>query len=183
MNHEVTHMHTGICTTKNNQEWMHTSTHLQYLCLSILIFSCLYLYVYIYTCVPIWRYLHMCTPLFVHIRTYFVWLPRNPSCGPCLPTLSSSMVLMNSSPEGKQGTYPTHTTHSQSLSFCQLLNQPRKGQYNQKPSIILGVDSPFFSTIAFPKTSRSPWVSGGFLERRIPGKDGEGTNRIMRVSL
>ena len=43
--------------------------------------------------------------------------------------------------------------------------------------IALGFDSPFFSSIV-PKTGRFPWVSGGFLERRIPGKNGEGTPRI-----
>ena len=32
----------------------------------------------------------------------------------------------------------------------------------------------------FPKTGRFPWVSGGFLERRIPGKNGEGTPRTLR---
>ena len=29
------------------------------------------------------------------------------------------------------------------------------------------------------KTSRFPWVSGGVLERRMPGKNGEGTDRMM----
>ena len=35
---------------------------------------------------------------------------------------------------------------------------------------------PFFSTIVLSKKRiRFPWVSGGVLERRIPGKNGEGT--------
>ena len=41
-------------------------------------------------------------------------------------------------------------------------------------STIPGVVSPFF-----PKTNRFPWVSGGFLERTIPGKNGEGTPRTI----
>ena len=31
----------------------------------------------------------------------------------------------------------------------------------------------------FAKSSRFPWVSGRFLRRRIPGKNGEGTPRIL----
>ena len=39
----------------------------------------------------------------------------------------------------------------------------------------------FFSTIVLSKNRiRFPWVSGGFLERRIPGKNGEGTPRVLR---
>ena len=45
--------------------------------------------------------------------------------------------------------------------------------------MIPGVDSPFFSIIVLFKTCRLPWVSGGFLERRIPGKNGEGTPRVL----
>ena len=48
---------------------------------------------------------------------------------------------------------------------------------------ILGVDSPFFSTIVLFKHLPFPWVSGGFLERRIPGKNGEGTARSMCAIL
>ena len=48
-------------------------------------------------------------------------------------------------------------------------------------SEILGsLPFPFFSSIVPSKNrSRFPWVSGGFLERRIPGKDGEGTPIIF----
>ena len=42
------------------------------------------------------------------------------------------------------------------------------------------LDSPFFSTIVFLKNRPIPWVSGGFLERRIPGKNGEGSPRFLR---
>ena len=46
-------------------------------------------------------------------------------------------------------------------------------------SKIIGVDSPFFSTIALSrKKGRFPKVSGGFLERRIPGKNGNGRYRL-----
>ena len=39
----------------------------------------------------------------------------------------------------------------------------------------LGADSPFVSTSVLAlTTSRFPSVSGGFLERRIPGKNGNG---------
>ena len=34
-------------------------------------------------------------------------------------------------------------------------------------STILGIDSPFFSTIGLSNTGRFPWVSGGFVEGRI----------------
>ena len=37
-----------------------------------------------------------------------------------------------------------------------------------------------FQSSFFSQTGRFPWVSGGFLERRTPGKNGEGTPR--RVS-
>ena len=43
-----------------------------------------------------------------------------------------------------------------------------------KETRILGVDSPFCSTI-FLSNRPFSWVSGGFLERRIPGKNGGGT--------
>ena len=46
-------------------------------------------------------------------------------------------------------------------------------------SNILGVDSPLFSTIVLSKTSCLHTVFGGFLERRIPGKNGEATLRNM----
>ena len=47
---------------------------------------------------------------------------------------------------------------------------------------VRGVDSPFFSSIVLSKSLLFPSVSGGFLERRIPGKNGEGTPRFV-VSL
>ena len=44
---------------------------------------------------------------------------------------------------------------------------------------VLGVDS--FSILSNHRSFRRPdpfsWVSGGFLERRIPGKNGEGNTR------
>ena len=46
-------------------------------------------------------------------------------------------------------------------------------------SNILRVDSPFFPTIVLFENPPFPWVSGGFLERRIPGKNGEGRSRNM----
>ena len=49
-------------------------------------------------------------------------------------------------------------------------------------SLIGLISFPFFSTIVLSKNRiRSPWGSGGFLERRIPGKNGEGTSRIFKV--
>ena len=48
----------------------------------------------------------------------------------------------------------------------------------------LGVDSPFFSTIIlFNRQLFLPRVLGGFLERRIPGKNGSGaaTPRFFSV--
>ena len=36
-----------------------------------------------------------------------------------------------------------------------------------------------FQSSLFSKTSYFPCVSGGFLERRIPGKNGEGTPRVL----
>ena len=44
--------------------------------------------------------------------------------------------------------------------------------------MILGVDSPFFSTIVLSKNRL--WVFDGFLNRRTPGKNGEGTPRMMQ---
>ena len=42
------------------------------------------------------------------------------------------------------------------------------------------IPCPFFATIVLSKNwLRSPWLFGGFLERRIPGKNGEGTPRIL----
>ena len=47
--------------------------------------------------------------------------------------------------------------------------------------MFLGVDSPFFSTIVLFKNwlFPPPRASDGFLKRRIPGKNGEGTPRIL----
>ena len=39
----------------------------------------------------------------------------------------------------------------------------------------LGVDSPFFSAIVLFKNQPLPQGFGGFLERRIPGKNGNGS--------
>ena len=39
----------------------------------------------------------------------------------------------------------------------------------------LGDDCLLFQPSLFSKTCRFGWVSGGFLERIIPGKNGEGT--------
>ena len=44
---------------------------------------------------------------------------------------------------------------------------------------VLTLDSAFFATIALFKNRPFPWVSGGFLERRIPGKNGEGSTRTV----
>ena len=44
---------------------------------------------------------------------------------------------------------------------------------------VLGVDSPFFSAIALSKTSHFPRAFGGFLERRITGKNGEVTPKTV----
>ena len=51
-------------------------------------------------------------------------------------------------------------------------SHPFFGGYEILDTSILGVDSPFQPSF-FPKTSRFPWVSGGFPERMIPGKNGE----------
>ena len=44
---------------------------------------------------------------------------------------------------------------------------------------LLRVDSPFFPTIVLFENGPFSWVSGGFLERRIPGKNGEGSTRSL----
>ena len=45
---------------------------------------------------------------------------------------------------------------------------------------VLRDDSPFCSTIVLSKNwIRFPWVSGGFPERRIPGKNGGGSPRTV----
>ena len=44
----------------------------------------------------------------------------------------------------------------------------------------LRVASPFFSTIVLFNNRPFPWVSGGFLETRIPAKNGEGSTRELR---
>ena len=46
----------------------------------------------------------------------------------------------------------------------------------------LGVDPHSFQPWFFSKTSCFPRVLGGFLERRMPGKNGEGTNSKLQVS-
>ena len=43
----------------------------------------------------------------------------------------------------------------------------------------LGVDSPLFSAIVLFKNQTFPRVFGGFLERRVPGKNGEVTPRNL----
>ena len=43
----------------------------------------------------------------------------------------------------------------------------------------LRVDSPFSHTIVLFENWPFPWLSGGFLERRIPGKNGEGSTRTL----
>ena len=43
--------------------------------------------------------------------------------------------------------------------------------------MILGLIPHSFQSSFFSKTIRFPWVSGGFLKRRIPGKNGDGTPR------
>ena len=49
--------------------------------------------------------------------------------------------------------------------------------------LMLLVTSPFFPTIVLFENRPFPWVSGGFLERRIPGKNGEGsTRRITKLN-
>ena len=61
------------------------------------------------------------------------------------------------------------------------LDLPLEGLQPQK---ILRADSPFFSAIAlFNNQIRFPWVSGGVLERRIPGKNGEGTLRKVHFEV
>ena len=52
------------------------------------------------------------------------------------------------------------------LSVSTFLKPSRKG-------IVLGVHSPFFSTIVLFKNQLFTCGSDGFLERRIPGKNGE----------
>ena len=60
----------------------------------------------------------------------------------------------------------------ESFALCQVWMEANPA------AIIPGVDSPFFSIILLLKRiCHCPWVSGGLLERRIPGKNGEGTPR------
>ena len=48
---------------------------------------------------------------------------------------------------------------------------------------ILRVDSPFPPAIVLLEHRPFPWVSGGFLERRIPGKNGEGSTRTIAEAI
>ena len=49
-----------------------------------------------------------------------------------------------------------------------------------QPLIVLGLDSNLsFQPSLFSKTSHFPRLLGGFLERRIPGKNGEVTSRSV----
>ena len=41
--------------------------------------------------------------------------------------------------------------------------------------VLIGFDPPFFSSIVLFQTGRLPLISRGFLEKRIPGTNGEGT--------
>ena len=59
-----------------------------------------------------------------------------------------------------------------------------EAKWNHRTGIhqtILGVLPHSFQPTFFSNTSRFPWVSGGLLERRIPGKDGEGAPRYRVV--
>ena len=47
--------------------------------------------------------------------------------------------------------------------------------------VFLGVDSPFFSTIVLFKNQLFPLGFDGFLKRRIPGKHGEGSPRVIGI--
>ena len=49
----------------------------------------------------------------------------------------------------------------------------------QRDPTILRVDSAFCPTIVLIENRPFPWVSGGFLERGNPGKNGEGSTRTM----
>ena len=53
----------------------------------------------------------------------------------------------------------------------------------RKQHVILRVDSPFFPTIVLFENRPFPWLSGGFLERRIPGKNGDGSTRVILSTL
>ena len=87
-------------------------------------------------------------------------------------------------PAGSQGRAvrigrESHVHHAKSLSPCPLFS-----------SIVLTIltflgliPCPFCSSIVLSKNRiRFPWVSGGFLERRLPGKNGEGTPRMCKRS-
>ena len=65
---------------------------------------------------------------------------------------------------------------------CSPTDQPRMCFWGLIP-VFLGVDSPFFSTIVLFKTSCFPWGSDGFPERRIPGKNGKVSPRILKRLL
>ena len=121
---------------------------------------------------------------------------RNPSWGPgpsskqadplnnVYPGLPVSMQRPNDSdglqpPEGLIKQSPCLRGGSFGTCLGEVCPQMSPKNFKEpKRTITLGGDSPFFSNIVLFKTSRFRWVSGGFLEKRIPGKNGEGIPRI-----
>ena len=55
-----------------------------------------------------------------------------------------------------------------------------RAKHKHVPAKVPG-DSPFFPTIVLFENRPFPRVSGGFLERRIPGKNGESSTRMMII--
>ena len=62
--------------------------------------------------------------------------------------------------------------HPGKLFLAQISNQ-------QKPAIVRTAQNDICQPSSFSKTKRFAWVSGGFIERKIPGKTGEGTPRVV----
>ena len=55
----------------------------------------------------------------------------------------------------------------------------KKGKKGATGQLGEGSFQPCFPTIVLFEHRSFPWVSGGFLPRRIPGKNGEGSTRVL----
>ena len=71
------------------------------------------------------------------------------------------------------------TDESETSTLCTTLlgKQVRSSKRSTNKPYLQGLIPHSFQSLFFSKTCRCPWVSGGFLERRM-GKNGEGTPRI-----
>ena len=79
--------------------------------------------------------------------------------------------------------YASNALGRQSGAAISLSASARRGSDSDlgprgKDVIDLRADFPFRSTIVLEKKKPFPWVFANVLERRIPGKNGEGSTRI-----